>query len=90
MSEIKVTPEQIDAIIEQSFFETFHRVHEKQCIVVAKLPNGFTVVGESACVDANNYDEQIGFELALKHIRNRIWELEDYALQNKLNEKYKG
>ena len=82
-----VTETQIDSIIEQSTFEVFHRVHEKQCIVVAKLPNGFTVVGESACVDASNYDEEIGFNLAVKHIRNRLWELEGYALQNKLNNK---
>ncbi|WP_312129714.1 Gp49 family protein [Lysinibacillus capsici] len=79
-----VTQEQIDNIIEQSSFEVFHRVHEKQCLVVAKLPNGFTVVGESACVDPANYDEQIGYDLAVKHIKNRLWELEGYALQNKL------
>lgn len=79
-----VTQEQIDTIIEQSSVEVFHRVHEKQCLVVAKLPNGFTVVGESACVDPANYDEQIGYDLAVKHIKNRLWELEGYALQNKL------
>ncbi|MGE7132648.1 Gp49 family protein [Lysinibacillus xylanilyticus] len=86
MSKNTVTQEQIDNIIKQSAFEVFHRVHEKQCLVVAKLPNGFTVVGESACVDPANYDEQIGYDLAVKHIKNRLWELEGYALQNKLYE----
>lgn len=85
MTNNTVTQEQIDRIIKLSELEIFHRVHEKQCLVVAKLPNGFTVVGESACVDANNYDEQIGFDLAIKHIKNRLWELEGYALQNKLS-----
>ena len=86
MSKNTVTQEQIDNIIANSKFEVFHRVHDKQCLVVAKLPNGFTVVGESACVDAANYDEQIGYDLAVKHIKNRLWELEGYSLQNKLFE----
>lgn len=85
MSKNTVTNEQIENIIAHSKMEVFHRVHDKQCLVVAKLPNGFTVVGESACVDPNNYDEQIGFDLAVKHIKNRLWELEGYALQNKLH-----
>lgn len=81
----KVTQEQIDSIVAQASFEVMHRIHGKQCIVVAKLPNGFTVVGESACVDSTNYDEQIGFDLAVKQIKNRLWELEGYVLQNMLH-----
>jgi hypothetical protein len=80
----KVTQEQINAILESSKFEVFHRVFEKQCVVVALLPNGFTIVGESACVDPTNYDEQIGFELAKKRIKNKLWELEGYKLQNSI------
>ncbi|MFJ7954019.1 Gp49 family protein [Lysinibacillus sp. NPDC096418] len=81
-----VTQQQINSIIEQSSFEVFHRVHEKQCLLVAKLPNGFTLVGESACVDPANYDEHIGYDLAVKHIKSRLWELEGYALQNRLSD----
>lgn len=80
----KVTKDQIQMILDNSEYETFHRVFGKQCLVVAKLPNGFTIVGESACVDPDNYDEQIGFDLAVDRIKNRIWELEGYNLQNKL------
>jgi len=79
-----VTKEQIQSILDNSEYEVFHRVFDKQCLVVAKLPNGFTIVGESACVDASNYDEQIGFKLAVDRIKNRIWELEGYNLQNQL------
>lgn len=81
----KVTQEQIDNIIAHSKLKGFHRVHDKQCIIVAELPNGFTVVGESACVDPANYDEQIGFDLAVEHIKKRLWEFEGYVLQNKLH-----
>lgn len=80
-----VTKEQIQEIMENSEFEVFHKVFDKQCLVVAKLPNGFTVVGESACVDPNNYDEEIGFNLAKSRIENKIWELEGYKLQNTLS-----
>lgn len=80
-----VTKAQVDEILNNSEFEVFHKVFGKQCLVVAKLPNGFTVVGESACVDASNYDEEIGFNIVKSRIENRIWELEGYKLQNSLS-----
>lgn len=80
-----ITKEQIDTIMDNSNYEVFHAVFGKQCIVVAQLPNGFTVIGESACVDPENYDPNIGFELALKRIESKIWELEGYKLQSELS-----
>ncbi|WP_433581598.1 Gp49 family protein [Paenibacillus amylolyticus] len=77
-----VTKEQVQEIMDNSEFEEIHKVFGKQCIVVAKLPNGFTVVGESACVDPSNYDETIGANIAKARIENKIWELEGYKLQN--------
>lgn len=81
----KVTKEQIQKIMDNSKYEVFHRVFDKQCLVVAKLPNGFTVVGESACVDPSIYDEEIGVKLAKQRIEERLWELEGYALQKELH-----
>ncbi|MEK4273122.1 Gp49 family protein [Paenibacillus sp. FSL R7-0026] len=80
-----VTKEQVQEIMDNSEFEVIHKVFGKQCIVVAKLPNGFTVVGESACVDPSNYDETIGANIAKARIENKIWELEGYKLQNALS-----
>ncbi len=79
-----ITKEQIDKIMDESEYEVFHKVFDKQCLVVAKLPNGFTVVGESACVDPSNYVESIGEEIAKKRIEEKLWELEGYKLQNSL------
>lgn len=81
-----VTKEQVLAIMAESKYEVFHSIFGKQCVVVAQLPNGFTIVGESACVDPRNYDEDIGYELALKRIESKIWELEGYKLQNKMGD----
>lgn len=83
MDNIKtVTQEQIDEILSKSEFKVFHRIFDKQCIVVALLPNGFTIVGESACVDRWNYVPEIGYDLAMKDIEKQLWMLEGYLLQN--------
>lgn len=81
MSKNTVTQEQIDDIISKSDIEVFHQVFGKQCLVVAKLPNGFTVVGESACVDPANYVDEIGEKIAMERVKSKIWELEGYKLQ---------
>ena len=77
-----VTQEQINHILNNSIYEEFHEVFSKQCIVVALLPNGFTLVGQSACVDPYNYDKTIGYNLAMKDIEKQLWMLEGYLLQN--------
>ena len=79
-----VTQEQVSNIIKKSKYQVFHRVFGKQCIVVALLPNGFTIVGESACVDPKNYDNTIGEKIARERIEEKVWELEGYKLQNEL------
>jgi hypothetical protein len=80
----KVSQSDIDHLMDNSQYYISHRIFGKQCIVVAKLPNGFTVVGEAACVDPNNYDEVTGEKLAKKKIESRLWELEGYSLQNSI------
>lgn len=82
----KVTESHINNLFDQLEFETFHKVFEKQCVIVAKMPSGFTIVGESACVDPQNYNEKIGTEIALKRIKEKMWELEGYRLQSTLFE----
>ena len=77
----RVTHKQINTLLDEAEFKVFHKVFDKQCIVIAKLRNGFTIVGGSACIDPKNYDEEIGFELACKQIENKLWELEGYAIQ---------
>lgn len=81
-----VTQEQINSILDQSKKEVFHAVFGKQCIVVVQIPNGFTIVGESACVNPDNYDEKIGYNLAMKRVESKLWELEGYNLQVALSE----
>jgi hypothetical protein len=52
------------------------------CVLV--LRNGFTVTGESACASAENFDAQIGRDIARKNAREKIWLLEGYLLKERL------
>jgi len=79
-----VTQEQIEDILNNSKYEVTHKVFGKVCVVVAQLPNGFTITADAACVDPENYDGTIGFEIAMEKIENKLWELEGYLLQNSL------
>lgn len=48
------------------------------------LENGFTVIGKSACVSAENYNQSLGEKFAFEDASNKIWELEGYLLKEKL------
>lgn len=50
------------------------------CVLV--LENGFTVTGESACVSPENFDAEIGREVARENAVNKIWPLEGYLLKS--------
>lgn len=72
--------EYIDEIIANSQI-TSSKVFDKCIVVACKLPNGFVIVESSACVDPRNYDEKIGFDICMKRIKDKVWELEAYNLQ---------
>lgn len=84
MSENKVTSLTIESIMEATDFHEYHH-NNKVTIVVATLPNGFTIVESSACVDPANYDAHIGASICKKRIENKLWELEGYLLQEQLH-----
>ncbi len=51
---------------------------------VLKLKNGFTVTGESACVSAENFDAQIGRDIARANAVEKMWLLLGFRLADKL------
>lgn len=81
----RITQEQIEEIIEDSCIEST-TVFDKCTIVSCKLPNGFVIVESSACVSPDNYDEEVGFDICMDRIADKIWELEGYKLQSDLYE----
>ncbi|AYD87730.1 hypothetical protein Goe4_c00210 [Bacillus phage vB_BthP-Goe4] len=84
----KVTQEQINDIMEETRF-IIDEKESKLTIVTAVLPNGFTIVESSGCVDPINYDRELGIELCKKKIKDKIWYLEGYRLQQRLYEREK-
>ena len=58
----------------------------KTTVVHVTLKNGFTVTESSSCVDPENYSKDIGVEICLERIENKIWELLGFMLQTA----YKG
>ena len=60
-------------------------MYEKVTVVAVKLPSGFVLVESSGAVDKENYDFEIGKEICLERIQNRLWVLEGYVLQKELN-----
>lgn len=52
------------------------------CVLVLK--NGFTVHGVSACASPENFDEQIGREIARENAVREIWPLMGYELRSTL------
>lgn len=54
---------------------------DKTTVVRAVLKNGFEIVESSACVSAENYDEKLGEEICMKHIKNKVWFLLGFLLQ---------
>jgi len=80
MSEVRVTKEQVDQIIASAKIEDV-KLGEKTTVVSATLANGFVIVQSSSCVDPENYDHELGKEICLKRIGDKVWELEGYRLQ---------
>ena len=52
------------------------------CVLV--LRNGFTVTGESACVSPENFDAEIGRNVARDNAIEKMWPLLGYELKTKL------
>lgn len=53
---------------------------------VLTLRNGFTVTGESACASPENFDAEIGRNIARQNAVQKIWPLMGYELRSKLSQ----
>jgi hypothetical protein len=80
-----VTHEQIDTLFSQSIVETDTWLN-KTFVMKCRLPNGFIIVESASCVDPANFSVAIGYEICAKRIKNRLWELEGYALQKSIGQ----
>lgn len=83
----KVTKE----AIEKKIVKTDYMVLPDSTVTLCNitLDNGYSVRGESACVDKRNFNIEIGKGLAHKQAFDKIWALEGYALAERRLERSK-
>lgn len=79
-----VTEEDVKANMQDVYCTTLKPFDKPVTFVEVRMKNGFTVRESTTCVDPSNYDENIGKEICLKRIEDKIWLLLGYALQEKL------
>ena len=79
----KVTQEQINKIITESKVVTM-KIDSKTTLVHLTTKEGFVIIETSSCVDPDNFDMEIGKQLALKKITDKLWAFEGYYLQKQL------
>ncbi len=57
----------------------------KLTVAVITLPSNFKVTGEASCVDAKNFNKELGETYALENAIEKLWELEGYLLAERLH-----
>ena len=57
----------------------YNRIHGTTVTVCAiKMVNGFVVLGQSACVNPDDFNQRTGEDIAYDNAREKIWPLEGY------------
>lgn len=75
---VSISQEMVDSFIKTKEVST---IGNKTTLVRVTLVNGFEIIETSACVDPDNYSEEIGGEVCLKKIKDKIWMLLGFLLQ---------
>jgi hypothetical protein len=87
----RITPAQIDALVEQLSFHTSVIPGTTTTLASAINPAGFEIATASAgCVSPENFNESLGRNAAIAKVkavaRNELWKLEGYRLKANLLE----
>lgn len=78
----RVTPADVDAEIVGEQFHVFPGTTVTICLLT--LANGFSVTGESAAASPENFDQQIGQDIARRNARDKVWPLLGFRLRDSL------
>ena len=80
---INVTQKEVDENMKDVLVRTVEEFGKPSTYVTVKMKNGFILRDSTTYIDPANYSEEIGKEICLKHIEDKIWFLLGYALQDK-------
>lgn len=79
-----VTLEQIQSKIKGEVYLVLPDGRSTLCMLT--MENGYTVKGLSACVDAANFNMDIGRKIAFEDAMKQIWPLEGYLLAERMHD----
>jgi hypothetical protein len=77
-TDVSISEEMVDNFINVVNVST---IGEKTTLVRCVLVNGFEIVEASACVDPENYSEEIGGQVCMGKIKDKIWGYLGFLLQ---------
>lgn len=78
----RITPDMLDMEIAAEDYYVFPRTQLTVCCLT--LRNGFTVTGESACASPENFNQELGEQIAFRNARDKIWAYLGFRLKDKL------
>ena len=81
-SKVSISQQMVDDFIKGVKIQT---IGDKTTLVHVTLANGFTITEASSCVDPENYSVEIGAEICMERIKNKVWELLGFLLQTAVN-----
>ena len=84
-----VTPEQVKENMQDIIVRTLVDFGKPTTYVTIRMKNGFTLRESTTCVDPENYNEEIGKEICLKRLEDKVWFLLGYQLQEELYQSIK-
>ncbi len=84
-----VTPEQVKENMQDVIVRTLVDFDKPTTYVTIRMKNGFTLRESTTCVDPKNYNEEIGKEICLKKLEDKVWLLLGYQLQEELYQSVK-
>ncbi len=81
LSSPRLTPEDIDKTIVSDEYCVFNGNVTVCCLT---LKNGYAVIGDSACISPQNYDQALGRKIARDRAREKVWRLEGDRLRERI------
>lgn len=79
-----VTLEQVKENMQDVIVHTLDDFGKPITYVTIRMKNGFILHESTTCVDPANYNEEIGKEICLRKLEDKVWFLLGYQLQEQL------
>lgn len=76
---VRLSPSHIDAQVADVEYQIFFGI---VTVCVIRLVNGFSVVGHSAPISEDNFNEEMGKKIAYEKAIDKVWELEGYRVKS--------